>query len=297
MHNTKTPPLLPPTALEYYIDGSSDNSLYLKATSIRSCLENIVETIFVHIVDNQEKNDWQRKTLFEKIKFIEDFFPQPIRKKLHNIRKTGNKGTHQSLHKELDKEKIDLSLQDLSQICEWTLLAYFKKHGFISHPWIPTVFSTLPPIYRIRILENLLENICIEKHKVIKHLNKIQIYNTLFLIGEISSDKEVIPTDEDKKIEEYLLLIDKLAMAYLKNKERPKAFDFIENKYKLGYINSIFRDEMFEKLDNLWKSIDQLTISKNITESKEHLKKILPAVKKEERSLFITLFTAILTNQ
>ena len=47
--NEKEPsPLMPMNALEYFLDGESSNRLYLRATSIRNCLENIVETIFMY---------------------------------------------------------------------------------------------------------------------------------------------------------------------------------------------------------------------------------------------------------
>ena len=44
-------PLLPKTSLGYFEDAQSSNKLYLRATSIRSCLENIVDTVFIHLVD------------------------------------------------------------------------------------------------------------------------------------------------------------------------------------------------------------------------------------------------------
>ena len=47
MDEKKLSPLMPTEALEYFLDSESSNRLYLRATSIRNCLENIVETIFL----------------------------------------------------------------------------------------------------------------------------------------------------------------------------------------------------------------------------------------------------------
>lgn len=296
MEDETISPLMPKEALEYYIDASAGTRLYLRATSIRNCLENIVETIFVHIIDDKAESGWRKKNLFEKLELIKDFFPEEINKRLHDIRKLGNNGTHPSLHKYLVEDEVNFSLQDLSKICEWAILAYFKKKGFVDHPWIPTVFSILPPIYRVRILEELIEDSSIDKSKVIEYLENVQIYHQV-ITGEIPPVFEVERTENDKRIEGFLLSIDKLAMAYLKNRERVKSFEFIVKMYKSGYINSVFKDEMFNKLNSLWGEIENLPISKSISESKRYLDEILPAVRENEESLFITIFTAIVVSR
>lgn len=251
---------MPKAALEYFFDGESDNRLYLRATSIRNCLENIVDTIFIHILNDEQRKDWENKNLFNRLNSLSEFFPDERSEKIHSIRKIGNKGAHHRGHKELTEEDLDLSLKDLSQICEWTITAYFVKNGFTEHPWIPTVFSTLPPIYRIRILEEVLAS-------------------------------------ESKKFEHieagFLLLIDKLAMAYLKNRERVKSIQFVEGMYEKRYVNNLFKEQMLDKLESLWKEIDNLPISTNLEETRRNLDKILPAVRKEDESLFVTLFIAI----
>lgn len=42
MDEKKLSPLMPNEALGYFLDSESSNRLYLRATSIRNCLENIV---------------------------------------------------------------------------------------------------------------------------------------------------------------------------------------------------------------------------------------------------------------
>lgn len=255
-------PLLPKSALEYFSDGNSDNKLYLRATRIRNCLENIVETIFVHIVDVENKREWKKKDLNGKLELLKNFFPDDIKNRLHDIRKVGNKGAHQSGHKNLNEININLTLNDLSKICEWTIFSYFKKNGFVEHPWILTVFSTLPPIYRVRILEELLKSLNIDRNELLQYQ-----------------------------------VVDRLAMAYLKNRERVKSINFIQRMYDEKMINELFKEQMLDKLESLWNEIDNLPISTNIEQTKMKLDRILSKVKKEEESLFITLFTAIISQE
>lgn len=295
MENQNISPLMPKSALEYFIDGSSNNRLYLRATSIRNCLENIVETIFIHIVEDEKKKEWENLNLYKKLSLLDGFFPKEINVQLHNIRKIGNKGAHPREHKELVEDDINITLDDLSKICEWTILAYFKKNGFVEHPWVPTVFSTLPPTYRIRILEELFDQNGIDKAEVLAYLESVQLYHHQLITGQIEFNSQMEPSEEERMLGGFLLLIDKLAMAYLKNRERIKSIDFINNIHNEGYINSLFKEQMLDKLDALWKEIDNLPISASLEDTRDNLNRILPAVKKEEESLFLTLFAAITT--
>jgi hypothetical protein len=66
--------------------------------------------------------------------------------------------------------------------------------------------------------------------------------------------------------------------------------------YDKGFINDLFKEQMLDKLDLLWQKIDSLPISDNLEETRKNLDKILPAVKKDEESLFVTLFAAIISH-
>jgi len=86
-------------------------------------------------------------------------------------------------------------------------------------------------------------------------------------------------------------------MAYLKNKEYEKSVIFVEDCYKKGIINQLFREQMKEKLFMLHSQIDNLPISTSMQQTKETLKKMLPAIQDNERSLFIVIFTAIVSQR
>jgi hypothetical protein len=294
----KLSPLMPTKALEYFLDSASSNKLYLRATSIRSCLENIVDTIFVHILDEEQKKGWNKKHLNVRLNTLSDFFPDDINDKLHGIRKLGNKGAHPSGHKELVEDEIEMTLMDLSQICEWTITTYFVKNGFTEHPWIPTVFSTLPPIYRIRTLEEVLasESKKVKSAEILCYLEEVKNYHKNVITGQIMPRPHEEPSENEKRLGGFLLLIDKLSMAYLKNREKIKSIAFINEMYDKGFINDLFKEQMLDKLDLLWQKIDSLPISANLEETRKNLYEILPKVKEDEESLFVTLFTAIISH-
>lgn len=231
----------------------------------------------------------------DRLKTLNDFFPEEINNKLHEIRKIGNKGAHQSGHKDLVKEDIELTLMDLRKICEWTITAYFVKNGFTEHPWIPTVFSTLPPIYRIRTLEEVFdsESKKVESVEILSYLEEVQSYYEKVITGQIVPEPPKNMLENEKRLGGFLLLIDKLSMAYLKNRERVKSIDFVNEMCEKGFINELFKEQMLDKLELLWREIDNLPIAANLEETRKKLDQILPVVKKDEESLFITLFTAI----
>lgn len=52
---------------------------------------------------------------------------------------------------------------------------------------------------------------------------------------------------------------------------------------------------MNDKLDSLWSQIDTLPIAQNMEETIFNFDKVMKAVKKEEESLFVTMFTAVIS--
>lgn len=291
-------PLLPATSLSYFEDAQSSNKLYLRATSIRSCLEYIVDTVFVQLVDfNKDctSKQWEQKNLYKKLMILESFFPSDINVKIHSIRQLGNKGAHQKGHDCLTTQDVNKTLKDLSRICEWTILSYFKKHGFNHDSWMPTIFSTLQPVYRIRILMDLFLSLKIDKDELVKYQDKVQKKMEKIYSGDIMPDFNYIPSQKEKELSSILLIIDKLAMSFLKNKEYDTSVNFIEKCCNDGIINEQFKTEMIEKLNSLWKEIDSLPIAQDREDTIFNFERVMKAVKKEEESLFITMFTAVIS--
>jgi len=294
-------PLLPEQAIEYFNDAKEQKKNYLKAVSIRNCLEAIANVVFIHIAKSEGfRGNWERIDLNTKIETLNKFFPEIILESIHYIRITTNKGAHQAGHKYLSADELNRTLENLFRVCEWVIIAYLRKHGLNTHSWIPTVLSTLQPIYRVRILEDLFSNeikLLDNKTNLLKYLEKIQESHQIRIKqlakGDFSEEEQKDLNSESKRYENILLIIDKLAMAYIKNGEYEKGIYFIDTCFKDRVINSMFRDQMNEKLQMLQEAIKELPIAKDILQTREYLKTILPFIKKEEYSLFITIFMTI----
>jgi len=207
-------PLLPEEAVEYLDDAKELRKNYLKAVSIRNCLEAIVDTVFIHIAKAKGKaGKWHKKRLVDKIESLKNFFPDEILEVIHYIRKVTNKGAHQSGHKDLTEDEINESLGKINRICEWVIAGYLKKYGFVTESWVPTVLSTLQPIYRIRILEDLFNyflKAIKNKDELIKYQEDVQKWHDMQL-RQIASgnmlDFEEHKHNEVKKQFKQLLLV------------------------------------------------------------------------------------------
>ncbi len=82
---------------------------------------------------------------------------------------------------------------------------------------------------------------------------------------------------------------------YLKNKDRNKSKKFIEDCFEEDIINEQYRSEMNDKLDSLWSTIDALPIAQNMKDTICNFEQVMKAVSKEEESLFVTMFTEVIS--
>ena len=295
-------PLVPESTMRYFKDSSQlSYPTYMRVVGIRNCLENIVNTIFIYLTNRKSKEKWIRNTtLSEKINLTKDYFPDEIFTKIDNLRILGNT-VHPDTeeHKNLTHQDINLALEDISKICEWIIITYLKKNGFQTNSWIPTMLSTLPPIYRVTILEELYKYYTLNYNPnsltILEYLDVIQNNDHLCMTRQISYKEyqDYTPFPNENKLSQILLVIEKLAMAYLKNGFYNKSIEFIQLQFDNKMINLLFKEQMLDKLLSLEKERSNLPISKNLKETKKHFKEILSVVKEDEYSLFITLFTAI----
>lgn len=300
MNEITIPPLIPDDALGYFDDAIVLPKKYLRTVSMRYCLESIVETVFIHIA-KYEGNDskWNKLRLVDKIDRLKDFFPEQTLASIHEIRKVTNKGAHQTGHKEIDDGELSIIHRHLYKVCEWVIVSYIKKYGFHTQSWVPTVLSTLQPIYRISILKELFEHSLLlirNNQQLIDHLESVQDYHDRVFSGDFSALSEKPErTPEVISCEQVLLLIDKLAMALLKNDQTEEAHAFVKQCYDSGIVNYRFFHEMDEKLDDLDRDLDRSIIAQDIEQTRANLSKLIPAIKENERSLFLTIFVAIIS--
>jgi len=251
----QTQPLLPKDALAYFDDSSDiENRLYFRAVAVRSCLENVMDSVFTHLIpeNNIPLSSWSKYDLNGKIKAMRGFFSDDVVESLHRLRILGNHGAHQKYHTELKQADILEALPALGAVCEQAIFSYFRKHGFVAHRWLPTIFSTLKPSYRVSILERLF----VEQ-------------KTLFIV-------------------------DKLAMAYVKNNQFFESIKFIEDCYKSKILGSLQKDDLIEKMEMISKALPYLPIARNLADSKKNFEAVAATVSEDERSLFLTFLSAVL---
>lgn len=294
MEISKDDLLLPATTLEYYADIHPSRKLYINATSIRYCIENLCDVFLVYFAKRSPSKSWKGKTVADKLNILENekIFPEDICKRLKAINKVGTRGAHTELHKEMTLADVEIAMNDLGKICEWTLLQYFIKYGFRSASWIATIFSTLPPIYRLNILKEFFQKKEIEYTKDYSFVFPISdIPQELLIQKFLSGDKTITPAQLLR--DEFVIIIDKLSMAYLKSNQYAESINFLTDCHKKGYIDKGFLLVMTDKINTLNLHLKDLPISKGLEDARKRFNEILPAIDPQEYSLFLVIFSAI----
>lgn len=152
-------PLITPLSAKYYIKATKDeNEEYYKAIDIRICLEKICDEMVKEFVSLKTQSSWSSyKTLHSKLIRAKEFMPDAIVSELLNARLIGNKGAHEGEESIICENDIDEALSAIFEFSLEIFVYFFKKNGFDNFEgnssWMPVVFSTLPPTYRIKILE------------------------------------------------------------------------------------------------------------------------------------------------
>lgn len=301
MQEADHPPLMPQSAFDYYLDERDASRLYLKAGSIRNCLENLFRTVLIHLVGDKDVGAVRTANLSKRIDLLKHFFPWDVIDSLHRIRKLGNDGAHEENHKKLSNERIRAGLRDLGLVCEWTILTYFKKHGLRSKAWVATLFSILPPVYRVRILKQLVAANTLDKAQVFAQQTITMEWNQRreqenairFSQGLPFNEQLPEETEDEAKISNFLLIINKLAVALVKNQQFGEGCQFLYDMHKQGWITDANAGYMFRELQSLQASLHQFSIATTLEEARRNLQKVLPLIEKEESALFTTLFSAI----
>ncbi|WP_027611884.1 DUF4145 domain-containing protein [Pseudomonas sp. URIL14HWK12:I6] len=301
MQEADHPPLMPKSAFDFYLDERDVSRLYLKAGIIRNCLENLFRTVLVHLVDPKDGGAVGNANLAKRIDLLKHFFPQDVIESLHRIRKLGNDGAHEENHKKLSNERIRTGLRDLGLVCEWTILTYFKKHGLRSKAWVAMLFSTLPPVYRVRILKQLVDANTLEQAQVFAQQEITREWNERrdqenfirFSQGLPFNDQTPEETEDEAKISNFLLIMNKLAVALVKNQQFDEGFQFIHDMREQGWMTDANAAYTFSYLQKLQANLHRFPIATTMEEARRNLQEVLPLIAEEEGALFTTLFSAI----
>ena len=149
-------PLISPVSRKYYDYANEKNSRkHHRAEDVRICLEYICDEIIVEFVSETDKKKWGKYNLHRKLEASRSFLDKDIVDKLIDAKIIGNKGVHTGEEGSYSEADIDKSIDSIKEFSLNVFLSYFKVNGFgkQGQSWIPTVFSTLPPIYRVHILK------------------------------------------------------------------------------------------------------------------------------------------------
>lgn len=149
-------PLITPLSRKYYDYATNEQNLkHYRATDVRICLEKICDEIIIDMVSEQAKSEWKDYDLHSKLKASKHFLNKKVVSRLIAAKIVGNSGTHEGEEGEFEEEDIEEAIDAIRDFSIEIFVSYFEKNGFkpTAGTWIPTAFSTLPPIYRIEILE------------------------------------------------------------------------------------------------------------------------------------------------
>lgn len=217
---------------------------------------------------------------------------------MQDICKVGNKGAHPREHKRLTEDGAQDALKKLHNICEWVITACIKENKFRPGSWVPTVLSMLKPVYRVRILNELFCYLQIDTELVRKlnvYLKKRQRALQWPCCQEGSANyQQVDNTEDDIQCKDFLFVLDKLAMAYLKNNEYERSLDFVNDCFEKKLIDCYYKNDMNCKLQLLQKDSSKLGISKGIADTRKSFQSILADIKEKECCFFLAIFTSII---
>ena len=150
-------PLISPLSRKYYQYASDESErIHHRAEDVRICLEKICDSIVVQLVAPNIKSIWKKYMLHDKIEACKQFMDSKVVEGLLNAKCIGNKGVHEGEEGNFTQQDIVESLEAIKYFSLEIFFSFFVKYGFGNSKgdsWVPTVFSTLPPIYRIQILE------------------------------------------------------------------------------------------------------------------------------------------------
>ena len=243
---------------------SNDN--YYRGLDVRLCLEKIYNDMIRPILKtNFTDSKWGKMTLDKKINTSKEIIDDDILERLKKLKNIGNGGVHEGEEFDIKDSDLEESLEIIREFSLEIFVCYFKHYGFIGETkaWTPVVFSILPPIYRVKVLEKYFKS------------KKLEIFN-------------------DDMLDEIIYIIDKLAMAYLKSGLEKEAFEFLKECLDNRYINNELYIQLSEKLILLRGNLDKFKIAKNIKDSKENFASLIKRIPVDERDSFIILVSIIL---
>lgn len=241
-------PLIPQSALIYY-NNAQDLSTkdYHKSIDLRLCLEEICREFLYKFFPEDFQNEWKKKNLNEQLISLKKFMDHKVINRVMTIKRIGNKAAHEGIKAKANKATIESSLKTIQDFSIEIFVAYFKRFGFHNSNdflWGPTIISTLPPIYRIKIFEKYIkfnnELLIIDKLSM-AYLKNYEEKKAIAFLKECLNNKYI---DED----DYYNLIEKLQILSISLERFPIAKNIEESKKNFTNLLSIIPKEQRKSL-------------------------------------------------
>jgi len=155
-------PLIIPIASKYFekIESKSKDTYY-RAVDLRLCLEKICDEFVYEFINDVHKKDWNKKRLHAKLLICKEYIDENCVNVLIKAKNIGNDGAHDGEEGSYIEEEFVESQKAILDFSLEVFVFYFRKYGYANlqngGSWIPYVFSTLPPLYRVKVLRKYLE--------------------------------------------------------------------------------------------------------------------------------------------
>lgn len=252
-------PLIVPIAASYFRKAmDSQNDLYYRSIDIRLCLERIADSMIYEFVPPHIKGKWNEYKLHRKLLAAKEFLDNNIVSDLIDAKKIGNMGAHEGTEANIVEGNIEFSLEAVSNFSLEIFVSYFKVYGF---------HNSGPSKWAPTILS------------VLPPKYRIEILNKYF--------------EYDKS----LLVVRKLAMAYLKNGQNNECFKFIESSYRDNLISKEEAEWLKGDMELLINNIRLLPISESLEMAKDNFEKLVSGIPEDEINQFALLVSMILGSE
>lgn len=154
-------PLIVPIASKYFDKVEKvDNENYYRALDLRLCIEKICNELIYKFISKNDKKGWKDKKLNDKLDICEKYLGNECIEGLKKAKNIGNNGVHKGEEKIYKEENFIKAQKAIFNFSIEVFVFYLKKHGYVdmkNGSWVPYLFSTLPPLYRVKILRKYFE--------------------------------------------------------------------------------------------------------------------------------------------
>lgn len=247
-------------------------SIETKANICRWYLEMMIAKFFIENLGEDDQNKVKnQKILKNKIEMLKKYGAITDRtfNTMEYLREKGNIGTHYDEVLNISESETEEIVRKALSLFDEVILIFFEKNRYDYHK-TPTLFSTLTPIFRERVLLVYFENV-------------------------LDSYDHIDPKDP------YIhLLIEKIALAKVKKKdsEFEETQIFLQKYRDLGWIDSFSFNLYLDRSQRIFLTKNDWPIANNLNECRLNFNNVIERLKNmnvlKENKKFISILEALL---